>query len=47
MKYLLRTNSEGDALDCYKDKCAWPVIDLEIEGSVTKVVNLCNIRSSS
>ena len=35
MKCPLRTNSEGNASDCYKDECAWWVIDAEIEGSKT------------
>ena len=35
MKCPLRTDSQGNASDCYKDECAWWVIDAEIEGSNT------------
>ena len=33
MKCPLRTDAEGNALNCYKDECAWWVIDAEITGS--------------
>ncbi len=33
MKCPLRIDSEGNALDCYKDECAWWVIDAEMESS--------------
>jgi hypothetical protein len=33
MKCPLRIDSEGNALNCYKDECAWWVVDAEIEGS--------------
>jgi len=36
MKCPLRIDSEGNALSCYKDECAWWVIDAEIEGSNIK-----------
>jgi len=36
MRCPLRIDSEGNALDCYKDECAWWVIDAEIEGSATE-----------
>ena len=29
----LSTDPEGDALDCYKDECAWWVRGSEIKGS--------------
>ena len=32
MKCPLRTDSQGNASDCYKEECAWWVIDAEIEG---------------
>ncbi len=35
MKCPLRTDAQGNASDCYKDECAWWVIDAEIEGSST------------
>ena len=41
MKCPLRTDTEGNALDCYKDECAWWVIDAEIEGS--KATGACAI----
>ncbi len=34
MRCPLRTDSEGSALDCYKDECAWWVADAEVSGSV-------------
>ncbi|MGM0688831.1 MAG: hypothetical protein ACQESO_04515 [Bacillota bacterium] len=33
MKCPLRVDSQGNALDCYKDECAWWIINAEIEGS--------------
>ena len=42
MRCPLRIDSEGNALDCYKDECAWWVIDAEIEDSKTK--GACAIR---
>ena len=36
LKCPLRIDSDGKALDCYIDECAWWVIDAEIEGSKTK-----------
>ena len=36
MKCPLRIDSEGNALNCYKDECSWWVSDAEIEGSITK-----------
>jgi hypothetical protein len=36
MKCPLRTDSKGNASDCYKDECAWWVADAEIEGSKSK-----------
>ena len=37
MKCPLRIDPEGNALDCYKDECAWWVVDAEIiEGLATK-----------
>ena len=36
MKCLPIINSEVNALDSYKDECAWWVVDAEIEGSKTK-----------
>ncbi len=41
MKCPLRTDSQGNALDCYKAECAWWVIDAEIEGS--KATGACAI----
>ena len=41
MKCPLRINSEGNASDCYKDECAWWVIDAEIEGS--KATGACAV----
>jgi diphthamide synthase subunit DPH2 len=35
MKCPLRIDSEGNALSCYKEECAWWVMDVEIEGSKT------------
>ncbi len=36
MKCPLRTDAEGNALSCYKNECAWWVVDAEIEGSMAK-----------
>ncbi len=33
MKCPLRIDTEGNALNCYKDDCAWWVADAEIAGS--------------
>ncbi len=41
MKCPLRTDAEGNALSCYKDECAWWVIDAEIEGS--KAIGACAV----
>ncbi len=41
MKCPLRTDPEGNALSCYKDECAWWVIDAEIEGS--KITGACAV----
>jgi len=41
MKCPLRTDSEGNFLSCYKDECAWWVIDSEISG--TKDTGACAV----
>ncbi len=41
MKCPLRIDSEGNALSCYKNECAWWVIDSEING--TKATGACAI----
>ena len=41
MKCPLRTDSQGNASDCYRDECAQWVIDAEIEGS--KTIGACAV----
>jgi hypothetical protein len=41
MKCPLRIDSEGNVFDCYKDKCAWWVVDAKIEGS--KATGACAV----